>query len=180
MDKEIFQEGIDMGIWGDEKSFDKKYTRQEFIELLSMEKRSLIIKYEDLKYKIDGLLKEKQKLDEIVDWGEREKEKMTADFKNKLHTARIDDYRKWLKGFAKNGGKVTIRYSYPWSRWDWKLVVNDIKLIPLYGSESFSLIVKKGVKVQGDAGHIDIFYLEDYTYSICAPEFSDIQIDMFE
>lgn len=145
--------------------FKKKYTRQEFIELLSTEKHKLLIQRDNLKYEIENL-------EEIL----RIKKNGPI-----LDPCDINDYRRWLEGFAKKGGEATHQYGYPWNRIEWKIAtINDIELSPLFGSNSYNLIVEKGIKATGKPGHINIFYMDDFTHNGFVPEYEDIQISMFE
>lgn len=92
-----------------------------------------------------------------------------------LRRATIDDYRQWLKGFIENGGEPTNSYNYEFGRWTFYVATTDFSTVSLYGSESFSIIIPKGIKVNlsRGKGHINLFYMDGFKGS-CVPIFNDI------
>lgn len=91
-----------------------------------------------------------------------------------LRRASVEDYLAWLMGYIEKGGKPTHVYDYPFARWNWYVAIRHIKPIPLFGSNSFNIIVPAGVSVQpGDWGHCNLFYMDGYSATMFVPIFED-------
>ena len=92
------------------------------------------------------------------------------------YTAIKSDYEKWLLGYLGNNGEITNVYDYKIDCMNgWRIVRNDFKLFPLYGSSSKNFIAINGAKcVGGDRGHSNVYYTHDYTHDgCCVPIYSD-------
>lgn len=91
-----------------------------------------------------------------------------------LRRASKEEYQEWLAGYLESGGTITHSYDYPWGRWIWYVVLKDVELIPLYGSNSINIIVPHGIKVTGEPGHSTVFWMEGFKADSTVPIFSDI------
>lgn len=85
----------------------------------------------------------------------------------------IEDYMAWLRGFLNNGGTPTHAYNYPWSRWKWFVLLRETKLPPLYGVEAIEIIIPETVRIMGEPGHSNLFFMKDFRASGIIPIFSD-------
>lgn len=93
--------------------------------------------------------------------------------------AELSDYLVWLKGYVDNGGEITHCYDYPFSRWaSWRLAINDLEITPLFGANSFNIIIPKGVNCNIDeVGHNVIYFIDGFIVGGAGrvvPIFSDI------
>lgn len=94
------------------------------------------------------------------------KAKQTAQlFKGKIHSTTIDDYKKWLKGYLQNGGIPTHSYDYPITRVidGWYIANANFSILPLFGSNSISVIVPNRVTFRGEnLGHNQLYLMDGY------------------
>lgn len=95
---------------------------------------------------------------------------------DKMHGATKADYMHWLRGFLENGGIITHVYDYQMDLRHWIIVKYDFEISPLYGSESYNIIVPNGVKLNGgDKGHSNIYFMDDFLIKgTFVPLYSDI------
>lgn len=92
----------------------------------------------------------------------------------KLRLATLQDYKEWLRGFLELGSRPTHAYDYPFAQWEWHIAIENIEMRPLCGSQSICIIVPKGIKIIGDVGHCNLFFMENFTYRGSVPIFNDI------
>lgn len=98
------------------------------------------------------------------------KEKVTLG----LRKMSIDEYRHWLTGYLKNGGKITHYYDYPFGRQTFYTAMSSGHLTPQYGASSFCVLAPAGVKITS-GGHNNVFHVDGYTTDGgFVPMFSDI------
>jgi hypothetical protein len=107
-----------------------------------------------------------------------------------LYPASAEDYAQWLRGYVKNGGKVTHHYDYPFSRARFLYASEDVTVDSRkeYGARSRSIIARKGVKVtRSDPsqsfdgwGHTKVYWLDGYRANdTFVPVYSDAVFDEF-
>jgi hypothetical protein len=98
----------------------------------------------------------------------------------KLRKAKSRDYKKWLKGHLENGGEITHKYPYSFSRLSDQYYVakSNFRISPLYGAGSIYIIVPKNVNfLGGEVGHNTLFFKKDYTRKGgSVNSFSDIKL----
>ncbi len=88
-------------------------------------------------------------------------------FMSNMVPATIEDYEEWLKGFIQGSGDPTHYYDYPMDRVvdSFFIAIDDFEIIPLFGSQSISVIVPRGVNfLGGELGHNRLYFEEDYDY----------------
>lgn len=102
----------------------------------------------------------------------------------RLRKANKEDYRKWLEGYRKRGGRVdrnsSSRPFQDSSRW--YVALGNLEPVSLCGSRSLKIIVPEGVDVgflESEPfegwGHTNFFYMEGFRSSRGdAPTFSDV------
>jgi hypothetical protein len=78
--------------------------------------------------------------------------------------ASIKDYKLWLAGYFKNeSNEFSHYYDYKFPN-DFFILRKNIKLIPLYGSDSLNIIVPKNLNVEYDnLGHTNLYFMKDYS-----------------
>lgn len=95
-----------------------------------------------------------------------------------LRKATVKEYKKWLKGYIKRGGRPTHVYDYPFSNREDEFYVARADLprsFALYGASAIHIIVPEGIKVEsGDWGHCGFFYMDGSVGPNIVPLFNDI------
>lgn len=80
-----------------------------------------------------------------------------------LIPATVHDYTVWLNGCLLNGGKISHVYNYNFPDKTFYIVVDSMKIYPLYGASSMSIIVPEDIKITfADLGHNNIYYIKDF------------------
>ena len=151
---------------------DRDCTEEEYYKLIKETETPKGVKEGgqiDVVY-FNAILKEtyaREKREEI-EW-EREREKQLADNKRGvknsdicLKSARLENYKSWLAEFLKRGGKPTHAYNYEMPLDNWFVAIEDLEVIPLYGSKSVNIIISKNIKFKGgDLGHSNLYFMEN-------------------
>lgn len=101
--------------------------------------------------------------------------------KGKLREAKVEDYKSWLIGFLKNNGELTHNHDFPMScsADKWRVAFKNFRTAKLLGSDSFNIIVLKGVKfLGGELGENSLYFMKDFSHmnTQSIPIFSDIHL----
>lgn len=107
-------------------------------------------------------------------------------FEDTTKPAGLREYLTWLRGYVKEGGKVTHTYDYPFSRAKMRIAVSSPLLIDSdyeYGACARNIIVAEGVTVQrsdprahfNGYGHDTLYLMDGYRLEgrAVVPVFSD-------
>lgn len=79
-----------------------------------------------------------------------------------LKEASVEDYKKWLKGYIQQGGKITHVYDYNMPK-EFYIATKDFEMYPLFGANSINVIVPRNVKfLGGDLGHCNLYFEDGY------------------
>jgi len=88
-----------------------------------------------------------------------------------LREATAQDYKDWLAGYLRNGGRPTHFSDSPVScRNDFYVATSDFHLVPLYGAAAIKIIVPAGIRVRlldasesfGGYGHNELYYVDGF------------------
>lgn len=121
-----------------------------------------------MRKELDELRKRKEESDR--DWDAKQRRHETeyrermSEFDVKvrphLHPASANDFKRWLKGFLDNGGVPRHMYDYPRDRT--YVAHESFEMVPMFGASSLDIIAMKGVKITGQKGHCNIFYMDNF------------------
>lgn len=94
----------------------------------------------------------------------------------KTRPAAVEDYKKWLVGFLRKGGKPTHYYDYSMPMEDWLVATADFELNSLDGV-ILRIIVSKGVKFKGgDPGRSKLYFMDGFEKQTSwIPFYTDIE-----
>jgi len=91
-----------------------------------------------------------------------------TDDKTELVNARVrdaipSDYKAWLMGYLKRGGKITQRYDYEMPA-RWYVAKGDIELEPLHGANSVNIIIPQGLNAWHPLGlgHCNLYFMKEF------------------
>lgn len=94
-----------------------------------------------------------------------------------LRPATVEDYRTWLEGYIKAGKEPTHSYDYLFPKHMFYVATHDFSTVSLYGSQSVSIIIPRGISVDlsRGKGHTDLFYMDGFkTGGTWVPIYSDL------
>ena len=101
----------------------------------------------------------------VINLAEEDRYKLILFYlKDKSRSATIEEYKKWLHGFIKNGGEPTHSYDRPFDETIF-LATRDFKAYPLFGSQSIGIIVPENVKfLGGELGHSNLYFMDRFKH----------------
>ncbi len=111
----------------------------------------------------DPMLKDSNDLTAIMLRVERKMAKILL--KDKLRPAAPKDYKKWLDGFIKKGGKPAHYYDFPISLVikRFYVAVEDFEVSPLHGAYAISILVPKKIEFfGGELGDIALYFYDGF------------------
>lgn len=93
-----------------------------------------------------------------------------------LRRAKPKDYRAWLEGWVEAGGEISHYYDYSLPS-DFYVATSDLKLPPLYGASSISVIVPPGITItfEEGLGHSNLYFMDGFDHEgYCVPAYSNL------
>ena len=81
----------------------------------------------------------------------------------KLRHATVDDYKQWLAGYLKRGGRAISYYDRPFDPTDWYVAEEDFEIVPLYRANAIKIIVPANVRfLGGELGYNELYLMDGF------------------